>query len=127
MVYALSKENEVIRRKDLRVGLVTMCGKEVTGIGRHKILYMVDHLTDELVSNIDTFCMHNTEQCTDEIIEVEIVVSNSGSSYFIDSEDRILPKFKIRIDAMRTGIRKQYNKTKGEFVKGDNNNETTNR
>jgi len=105
-----------IKRDDLRVGLVTMCGKEVTGIGRSKVFYTVDHLSDELVSAIDTFCMHNTEKSTDEIIEVELVVSSGGHTYFVDSENRIMPNFNTKTEVIRTGITLHYNKTKGEFV-----------
>jgi len=110
-----------IDRKDLRVGLVTTGGSIVTAIGDNWLLYKEEESYTEFREPIDDFCKGCTEKLEDEIVEVELVVSSGGHTYFVDSENRIMPNFNTKTEVIRTGIKKQYNKAKGEFVKGDNN------
>ena len=116
MVYAVNKGNEMIDRKDLRVGLVTGAGGTVVAMGDTFLLYKYSSGSDGCVS-IDYFCEHFTERKEKEIVEVELVVSSEGHTYFVDIQNRAMPNFNIKIEAIRTGIKKQYNKATGEFVK----------
>ena len=108
----------MIDRKDLRVGLTTTEGSVVTAIGETVLLCAEFNSGLERTHNIANFCNRYTEQCDDEIVELELGVSGTdGSICLLDKEgDRT---FVDAYKAIGTGIKLHYNKTKGEFVTVD--------
>ena len=103
-----------IKRENLKVGLKTDCGKRVTAIGDIRLLFTAMD-NEEYTMNVNRFCEIYTEQCTDEIIEVEMVISSQGIAYFKDISGKRICDFPDSLYE-KTLIRKQYNKTKREFV-----------
>jgi len=93
----------MIKKEDLKVGLVTEEGYTVTAIGKKYLLYKMSS-RDEACFPIDGFCKECTEQKEDEFIKVEVC---NHKSFVVDGK----MKLNIYID------NQLYNKTKGEFVK----------